>query len=143
MAVSAPISALLGAGSRTVASCLVYLFKSIPINEPFGPNTLDKDRGGQGSTPVELFTRGQRTSALLKRLPPPPSVHYKYVYPTSRGAFLCVGYVQKSKPLGGGLESMVQKHTSLVDLLSNLKTRHFKTSRQALSCPIKKLQFHF
>lgn len=43
---------------------MVYLFKSIPINEPFGLNTLDKDLGGQGSSPVELFTRGQSASAL-------------------------------------------------------------------------------
>lgn len=104
MAVSAPISALLGAGSRTVASCMVYLFKSIPINEPFGPNTLDKDQGGQGSTPVELFTRGQRTSALLKCS---PLLHYPY--PTLRRAFLHVGYAQSSKTLGGGVESVTNK----------------------------------
>jgi len=49
---------------RTVASCMVYLFKGIPIKEPFGLNTFDKDQRGWGSSPAELFTRGQRTSAL-------------------------------------------------------------------------------
>lgn len=54
---------------------MVYLFKSIPINEPFGLNTLDKDLGGQGSSPVELFTRGQSASALssLEMSTPSPS----------------------------------------------------------------------
>ena len=67
------ISPLLWLQRRTVASCMVYLFKSIPIKEPFGLNTLDKDQGGRGSSPVELFTRGQRTSALssLGRSPTP------------------------------------------------------------------------
>lgn len=57
---------------RTVASCKAYLSKSVAINEPFGLNTLDKDQGGWGSSPVELFTRGQRTSALFSLEPPKP-----------------------------------------------------------------------
>lgn len=70
---TAPISPLLWLTRGTVASCKAYLFKSIPIKEPFGLNTLDKDQGGQGSSPVELFTRGQRTSALFSlELPPIP-----------------------------------------------------------------------
>lgn len=102
MAVSAPISALLGAGSRTVASCLVYLFKSIPINEPFGPNTLDKDRGGQGSTPVELFTRGQRTSALSKRLPPPQVITRMYIQPREERFSVWVTF-KNQNPLAAAL----------------------------------------
>lgn len=72
---TAPISPLLWPTCGTVASCKAYLFKSIPIKEPFGLNTLDKDEGGRGSSPVELFTRGQRTSALFSlELPPAPNL---------------------------------------------------------------------
>lgn len=69
---TAPISPPLWRTHGTVASCKAYLFKSIPIKQPFGLNTLDKDQGGWGSSPVELFTRGQRTSALFSLEPPPP-----------------------------------------------------------------------
>lgn len=39
------IGPLLWLERRTVASCMLYLFKSIPIKEPFGLNTLDKEQG--------------------------------------------------------------------------------------------------
>lgn len=70
---TAPIGPLLWPTRGTVASCKAYLFKSIPIKEPFGLNTLDKDQGGQGSSPVELFTCGQRASALFSLELPPSS----------------------------------------------------------------------
>lgn len=109
MAASAPISALLGAGSRTVASCMVYLFKSIPINEPFGPNTLDKDQGGQGSTPVELFTRGQRTSALSKLTPSPPPAQYPYGYPTLRKVWVKIKKKKSRLLAANGTESITKE----------------------------------
>lgn len=81
---------------------MVYLFESIPINEPFGPNTLDKDRGGQGSTPVELFTRGQRTSALSK--PSNPLRSLPVCISNLENSVLLSGLRPKLKTLGGGVE---------------------------------------
>lgn len=82
---------------------MTYLFKRIPFKEPFGLNTLDKDQGERGSSPVELFTRGQRTSALSSLEPPPPP--HTHTFPTlrwvrvflSKGLWLNVSLVVYSK----------------------------------------------
>lgn len=46
---------------------LPLLFKSIPVNEPFGLNTLDKDQRGAGSSPAEFFLFLKSLLSYFKR----------------------------------------------------------------------------
>lgn len=109
---------------KTAPSCMVYLFKRIPIKEPFGLNTPDKDQGGRGSSPAELFTCGQRTSALSSLENCPPSQPWG-----GTGGFPAMDhdwYTEYSKSCDYCLNTTSKLHctSSTTNLTQTIRTSH-------------------